>query len=212
MRSRLVIARSLVALYPREWRREYGPELTDILASRPMTSGVAADVVRSGLWQRVRANQPATILGLASVSLILGGFVFTPTNDGRQWTALLQPVATSFPPLAQTFLRAQLYVLALVACGCWTHLRYAGSLNRSAAAAMKMSLIAGLPIMTCALLMMLGIVDATFLQSQRLRPLPWLMMMSPLLRLPESWIWGAIGGLLGRWLSRSSQPIEAVRG
>jgi hypothetical protein len=206
MRRRHAIARLLVALYPPAWRREYGPELIDILVSRAIAPSVFVDVVRNGLWQRGRASHPSTILGLASVALIVGGFMMAPSVHGRQWTALLQPVVTTFPPTTIRFIVAEIYVLSMVACGCWSYLRDRGPLNRSGTAAMRMSLIAGLPIAICALLMLSGVMDRMFLAPQRVRPLPWLMLISPLLRLPEAWIWGAVGGLLGRWLSRGSQP------
>jgi hypothetical protein len=194
MKPRLA-ARWLVALYPKEWRREYGLELMDLIGSRPVTLRVAADVMWSALRERLRASYPSAVLGVATLLLILGGFVLA----GRQWTALLQPAMTTFPPAMLTFLRAEVYVLRMIACGCWTYLRYGASLTRSGTAAMKMSLIAGVPIVICALLMMLGVVDLTFGEPQRVRPLPWVMMLSPVLRLPEAWIWGIAGGLLGRW-------------
>ena len=205
MRRRHLLARFLVAFYPSAWRREYGLELIGLLVSQAITPSVIVDVVWNGLWQRGRASQPSTILGLASVALIVGGFVMAPSTDGRQWTTLLQPAVTTFPPTTIKFIFAEIYALTLVACGCWTSLRHRGLLNRSGTAAMRMSLIAGLPITVCALLMLSGFADLMSLAPPRIRPLPWLMLISPFLRLPEAWIWGAVGGLLGRWLSRGSR-------
>jgi hypothetical protein len=210
MRGRYAIARLLVAFYPSAWRREYGPELIDVLTSRTIAPHIVIDVVRNGLWQRTRASKPSTIFGLASVVLIVFGFVMAPANDGRQWTALLQPVATTFRPATMRFVLAEIYVLGMVACGCWTYMRDRGPLHRSGTAAMRMSLIAGLPILICALLMLLGFVDLMFLAPQRVRPLPWAMLISPFLRLPEALIWGVVGGLLGRWLSRGSREMLNV--
>lgn len=211
MISRGAAARLLVASYPSVWRREYGLELADILTSRAITPAIAVDVVWNGCWQRARFSKPSTILGLASVVLILVFFVMMP-GAGRQWTALLQPVATSFRPMTMRFVLAEIYVLGMVACGCWTYLRDRGPLMRSGTAAMRMSLVAGLPIVICALLMLSGFMDLLFPTPQRVRPLPWLMLVSPLLRLPEACVWGLVGGWLGRWLSRGSRVVTTVTG
>jgi hypothetical protein len=110
-----------------------------------------------------------------------------------------------------TFVTAEIYAFGLIACGCWTQRRYAGPLRQSGGAAMRMSLIAGLPIVVCALLIMLGVIDLTFTPSDRVRPLPGAMLISPLLRLPEAWIWGMAGGLCGRWLARPRDASETLR-
>jgi hypothetical protein len=213
MTARHLLARLLLAVYPSAWRREYGEELMDILALRAMTLAVVSDVLSSALRQRLRTSRPSTILGLASLSLILGRFVLSPMNYGKKWTALLQPVATTFPPVAITFVTAEVYVLCMVACGCWTQLRSpAGPLKQSGAAAMRMSLIAGVPITVVAVLMLVGVVDLTFMGAQPIKPLPWVMLLSPVLRLPEAWIWGVVGGLLGRWFLRSQQSGLVIPG
>jgi len=213
MITRPFLARVLVAFYPLVWRREYGPELTEILVRRAITFSVIANVIGSALWQRGRTVRPSTVLGLVSMSVVLGRFMLTPTALGPHWTTLLQPVATTFPPVAIMFVTADVYVLCMVGCGCWTYLRDAGPLRASAIAAMRMSLIAGVPIMVYSLMLMFGgAVDLMFIGSQRVGPLPWLMLISPVLRLPEGWIWGIVGGLLGRWLTRSRQPAVALRG
>jgi hypothetical protein len=62
MKTRLVAL--LLRLYPRSWRKEYGVELADMLKARPLTARVCGDVVRSAMWQRLRAAQPATFVGL----------------------------------------------------------------------------------------------------------------------------------------------------
>jgi hypothetical protein len=85
---------------------------------------------------------------------------------------------------------------------------------------MKISLIAGLPIMAAGVLMLLGVMQATVLgpgdtpttfrehgfaftyYSQHTHaPAPLSVLLAPLARLPESWIWGSVGGVLGRWIS-----------
>jgi hypothetical protein len=47
MKNRIVNA--LPHFYPSAWRREYGPELMDILFSRPLTAGIITNVLANGL-------------------------------------------------------------------------------------------------------------------------------------------------------------------
>jgi hypothetical protein len=213
MRARHRIVTALLALYPAAWRNEYAAELEDILVARPLTSRVVADVVWSALRQRGRAAEPSTVIGLASMLVVLTGFVLTPTSYGRSWTALLRPSSKTLPTVTVTFLASEFYVVLLIGCGCWTNLRHGGTLNRSGVAAMKMSLIAGLPVMVGGLLMALGLLDARFLGASlgapRHAPIPLAMMVAPLFRVPESWIWGAIGGQVGRWMSRSRRTASS---
>jgi len=75
-----------------------------------------------------------------------------------------------------------------------------------------MSLIAGIPVMLGGALMALGLLDVVTHPSYGAKayvPFPLAMIVAPLFRLPESWIWGAIGGQLGRWISRSRQTAAA---
>ena len=69
--TRQRLAEALLRVYPAAWRREYGEELFDILISRPLTWRVAADVLGAGLRQRIRAAEPATVLGVATVAVLL---------------------------------------------------------------------------------------------------------------------------------------------
>jgi len=72
-----VVVRTLLRLYPADWRREYGPELMDMLLARPLTAKVIGDVFFSGLRQRkpdiVREGTMTKIgsIGLAGFSIIL---------------------------------------------------------------------------------------------------------------------------------------------
>jgi len=71
------VVRTLLCLYPADWRREYGPELTDMLLARPLTAKVIGDVFFSGPRQRkpdiVREETMTKIgsIGLAGFSIIL---------------------------------------------------------------------------------------------------------------------------------------------
>ena len=162
---------------------EYGPELTDILLARPLGARVIADVLWNGLWQRARAAEPSTILGLASMLVILTGFVMSGATLWRDAWTVLQPSSTTFPTVTVTFLATGFYVLLLAGCGCWTYLRHGGKPSRCGVAAMSMSLIAGIPIMVVGLLMVFGLVDvmpSTRHDAARMRPFAWAILVAPL--------------------------------
>lgn len=53
MKSFLV--RCLLAVYPSEWRKEYGPELEDLLLRRPLNAASVMDVLRSAATVRLRS-------------------------------------------------------------------------------------------------------------------------------------------------------------
>jgi hypothetical protein len=209
MTARQLLAEALVRLYPAAWRREYGPELADILASRPVTARVVVDLLWNAGAQRAQSPAPSTILGVASMLAILGGVVLTPTRYGSASTALLRPTLMTFPPLVVTFFTSELYTVLLLACGCWTQRRYHGTALRSGVAGMRMSVIAGIPVFIAGLLLAVGAIDVSFIGLADLRPSPLAMMIAPLARLPEYWIWGAIGGWLGRRLPRSKSAAPA---
>jgi hypothetical protein len=192
---------ALVRIYPAAWRREYGEELTGILSGRPLASRVIADVAWNGLWQRGRAAEPSTILGFAAMLIILARFVLVGATYGHDGTALLQPSSIRFPTVTVTFLSSEYYAYLLLGCGCWTYLRYGGTAKQSGMAAMRMSLIAGMPIIVGALLMMAGLLGVSV--SPRLHPpSAWSILVVPLARLPGAWMWGALGGQLGKWIAR----------
>ena len=160
MKSWIVAA--LLRLYPSNWRREYGPELRGILLARPLGAGVIGDVICNGLRQRVSAAEPFTILGLASALVILTGFALTGGSYARDWTVVLLPSSKTFPTVTITFLASEVYTLLLIACGGWTQVRHGGTAKQSGVAAMKMSLIAGAPVMFGALLLMFGLFSVSF--------------------------------------------------
>jgi hypothetical protein len=211
MRTKHWIVTALLRLYPAAWRAEYGPELTGILLARPLSPSVIGDVLWSGLRHRAQAVEPSTILGLASMSVVLTGFVLTGGTYGRDWMAVLQPTSKTFPPVTVTFLGTELYVLLLIGCGCWTRLRYGGSVSRSGVAAVTMSLIAGLPVMVGGVLMTCGFFSVKFLGPDLPPVSPLVILISPLVRVPEFWIWGALGGQLGKWIARRRQQAGAIQ-
>jgi len=227
IRQRLVAA--LLRTYPSEWRGEYGSELTDLLLTRPLGADIVADVLWNGLRQRVRTLEPSTHLGLVMMLAILAGFVgniAAPRPYGHGWTALLEPSSKTLPTITVRPLASEFYVLFLVGCGCWINLRRGGQPSRSGMAAMRICFIAGIPIMLAGTLMLLGVLDVTvvgpgdtpttfrehgftytYYSPQPHPPAPLSILVSPLFRLPESWIWGTLGGLLGRRISRAKSGL-----
>jgi hypothetical protein len=183
---------ALVRLYPPVWRQEYGAELEEILVARPLDTRVIGDVLWNGLWQRGRHAEPSTIFGLAAMLVIVTAFV------GASRTP---PSSNIFGILTVSFLTSELYAILLVGCGCWTHLRHGGKVSRSGLAGMRMSLIAAIPVMFGAMLMLFGIVSLTFVGPHTPHPTPLAVLLTPLARLGDSWIWGAVGGLIGKRIS-----------
>jgi hypothetical protein len=232
-RLRIVAATALVRLYPAAWRREYGPELADTLMARPLDARIVGDVLWNGLRQRVRMAEPSTLLGLAAMLVILIGLAWNiaaPPSAADGLAALLRDSSKTQPTVIVTPLASELFVLLLVACGCWTNLRHDGTLLQSSASAMRLSLIAGSPIVLAGIMMVLGILrivalgpgDApttfledrftyTYYSAQHHAPSAMNVLLAPLFKLPESWIWGLLGGQLGRTLSRArhSQTVSS---
>ncbi len=199
------IIAALLRLYPTAWRREYGAELSGILMARPLGPRVMADIALNGIWQRGRAAEPSTILGLAAMLLVLSSFVVTGVSYGKTWTAWLGPSPRTFPPVMA--LASGSFVFLLVVCGCWTHLRHGGTARRSGLAAMRMGFIAGIPITIAGALLMFGFVQLRFVESALPPPAPWAVLIAPLARLPEFWIWGTFGGQLGKWMVRRRRAV-----
>lgn len=225
MRPTLRMVTALLRLYPAAWRREYGPELADMLLAHPLDARIMGDVLLNGLRQRVRTAEPSTLLGLAAMLVILAGLVWNiaaPPLSGHGLAALLRESSKTLPTVIAIPLASELYVLLLVGCGCWTNLRHHGTLSRSGMAAMKLSFIAGLPLVLAGTLILFGVLSVivlgpgdapttfaehgftyTYYNAQHHAPAPLAVLSAPLVRLPESWLWGVLGGQLGRRLSCS---------
>jgi len=88
--------------------------------------------------------------------------------------------------------------------------------------------IASAPIVLLGLLMLAGVVDVITLHTWRLRdklrrhgltytffaaeqvPLaPWGVILAPLFALPQCWLWGLAGGMVGRRMPRRRQSAIA---
>jgi hypothetical protein len=194
------IVAALLGLYPAAWRSEYGAELKDILLARPFTPRAIADVLWNGLWQRGRVAEPSTIMGLLSILVVLAGFV-QGGSSGAADTASAQSTWKILPAASLPFLFAGVFALLHFICGCWTCLRRR-KVRQAGLAAMRTALITGIPIVIGALLMMLGLAELRFPGATQLPPSPLAMMVAPLARLPDAFIWGVLGGLLGKQMTR----------
>ena len=214
----------LLGFYPARWRQEYGGELKDLLLTGPLGLGTIGDVVSSGVCQRLRSLGPATVFGLVAMAAILMALswnIVAPQPYGTGWTTLLEPSDMTFPTIRIRPLVSELYALFLMACGYLMHLRHGTTPARSGMAAMKVCFLAGLPIMTAGVLMLLGVMHATVLgpgdvpttfrehgfalsyySELRQPPGSLAVVLAPVARLGESWVWGAVGGTLARTIAR----------
>jgi hypothetical protein len=209
---KMMLVSLLMRLYPKAWRAEYGSELGDMLRARPLTARVFGDVVLSGLWQRLRATQAPTWVGMAlMVSMIaaIASNIVAPPRYGRS-------AIPEYIEFLQKPMRSELYVLVIAGLGFWTVVR--GN-QRPVRAVMIASLISSLPLMVVGLLMLSGVlpyaelvpgqIPTTFAErgflytfftgiQQIPGPAPVPLILAPLLRLPGACLWGVIGGGLGR--------------
>ena len=198
-----------------------------MLFARPLTARVMSDVVWSGLWQRARVVDLATRAGLAMLLVTVAAFswnVAAPPPYEPQTNARVPALAESAQILQQP-LQSELYVLMLVAFSCWIALRRGGTVAATGKAAMKMSFIAGIPLMLAGALILTGVLNITTLApgdipttfrehgltltyytTQNDLPAPYVLLFSPLFRLPGSFLWGVVGAGLGRWLGQSRRP------
>jgi hypothetical protein len=95
--------RLLLHLYPAQWRAEYGEELAQVVASKPLTAGVLFNVLWNGIEERLRQSDPGIFFGL-----LLCCFVFTGN--------LMEIVRPSFATFAtRWFGTLELLVLILAA-------------------------------------------------------------------------------------------------
>jgi hypothetical protein len=206
MRTRLVSW--LLRLYPRAWRAEYGAELSGMLLRRPISAAIVVDVAMSALWQRVRAMEASTVAGIGLMLVTTAALVWN----------IIAPPAAGFSEridLLQRPMRSELYVLVMACLGFWSASRG----NRwPGRAAIRASIIASIPLVVVGVLMWAGILGFVELspgqspistdggivyafykgQQQIPGPAPLVMLLSPLLRLPGAWMWGSIGGWLGK--------------
>lgn len=198
------IVRGLLRLYPADWRREYGAELTDVLQSGPINARVVADVCLAAAKQRARMAPPWAILGTAALVYMVVIVNLTGSLlGGPNVIALVSPSGITFPTYRVARMATDLFALALIICGGWTELRHPGRLSRAGMAGLKMSLMAGLPVVIAGLL--------SFASVRSAHPSALEVATAPLLMLPMHFMYGFLGGSIAsqlrsmtRWFSRRS--------
>lgn len=217
------IGRTLIRIYPAGWRREYGAELAHVLAQRPLTLMALGDVLWNGVRQRIRDTEPAILMGLTAMLVVSAGVIANIANLTAArgvFGGVLRDSSMTLPTITVTAFETNLYAVALMLCGYWTHLRHGGRASASGMAAVRLGALAGVPVMLAGLLMLVGAVhlrvagpaDAllnsgspwtyTYFTPKPHAP-SWLAVSSaPLLRLPQAWIYGWIGGQLARVIAR----------
>jgi hypothetical protein len=130
MNRRMRITRALMCVYPKAWRSEYGSELASTLYRRPLTAIVIIDVLRSGIWQRLRYAAPWQLGG---VTLMIWMAFGTALNS----------VAPLSPSAYNRFFDINFLIYFLV--GYRTALRSNETLRAAAFASGKAAFIAILP-------------------------------------------------------------------
>ncbi len=218
--KRLIVA-ALLRVYPATWRDEYGSELEDLLLARPLGARIAADVLASGLNERVRAAHPAALCGVTMLIVIAHGLAANVA--GFEWAAVLQESAKTLPTVVVKPLGSELYVLLLAGCGYAVVAWRGGTVPQAGLAAMKVSLLAGLPVIVAGVAMLVGVLDVivlapgmapgaeqsfayTYYDALRKAPAPLAVIAAPFFALPQSWLWGMVGGALGRRQAARGSP------
>jgi hypothetical protein len=206
MTFRQRLARALVSLYPADWKREYGEELLDLLLARPLTWRSAGNALWNGARLRIRFAGPATTLGLASMLVVLAGFVVPPFRYSSTVTDVLRPSDMTFPTVVVTFMVSQVYIGLLMTCGWLTERRHPCQRNRAGLAAMRMSLLAGAPVLITGALLAAGAIGVTFAGMGGIQPHPADIIAAPLARLPEAFLYGSMGAWIQRHSIRTKKP------
>jgi len=222
MKHRVISA--LLRLYPAAWRREYGPELRGVLEDRPLGVRAVANVARGGVWQRFRSTEPWVLIGLALMVLIAAGladFIVAPP-----------PYTPDMEHPHPTWRGSITGLAILMGCGCWTVLRHGGTLPGAGLQTMKMHLLSSVPVFVVALLTWTGVLGVIVLgpgdepttfaehgftitaygeggvSAFIFTPLGAVLVQ--LAGLVDCWIFGAIGGAIGRAIRhRPLPPIPA---
>ena len=214
----------MLRLYPKAWRAEYGDELSSMLLARPLSVAIVFDIARSAIWQRLRVVLPATWVGIGLMLVTIWAIVSTTMAP----PPYVRSALSERIELLQKPLQSEFYVIVLFAIGFWTAV--AGK-QSPARAAMRAAVVASIPLALIGLLMLTGLLAyAELVPGQKIAmlnarailypfykgiqqipaPAPLTLLLSPLLRLPGAWLWGTIGGSLGRkYVNWRRRPINA---
>jgi hypothetical protein len=177
------IVGALLHLYPAQWRQEYGPELSDILLSQPLRARIVVDVLGGGLRQRLRVAPPWAILGSGALAYIIAE-LYTYGVVGT-----IRPSGITFPTYRVASMDTNLYALLLMVCGAWTELQHASRGSSPGWSAVKLSMLAGSPVVIAGLLSASGVPAGT--------PSALEVTAAPVSMLALHWIYGYLGGHLG---------------
>jgi hypothetical protein len=120
--------RSLLRLYPAEWRAEYGEELVAVLEARLLTASTARDVIVSAIYEHLRKSNlwraSGFLLFLATALTIFGNNSVLTFIDFTHWNFRFE-------------------TLILMLTGCWTVIR--GDRTNPAWGAIQAGLLGFLP-------------------------------------------------------------------
>ena len=168
----------------------------------------------AGLRQRIRAAEPATVLGVATVAVLLSQLALTAAGYRTPATAMLRPTDMTFPTVAASFMVSLVYPWLLIGCGWWTAYRHSSySAKRCGTATMRMSLIGGIPVLVAGVLLAADAITATPGRHGRRvsAPMSLAVIVAPLARLPEAWLYGldGRGGTVRHALDRAN-PRETA--
>jgi hypothetical protein len=230
MKTRLVSW--LLRLYPQAWRKEYGTELGEMLRARPLTARICSDVVLSAMWQRTRATQMATWVGVGLMLAMTGAiamnivdpppYVWAPGQSISELPELADQVR-----LVQRPMRSELFVLVMAGIGFWSAFRGKPQPGR---VAMRVWFIASIPVAAIGVLMLSGALAYIELLPGQTpvpfnerglvyvvykaplgipAPAPVAFLLSPLLRLPGACLWTIVGSSLGKKLAGWYRPVSA---
>jgi hypothetical protein len=208
MSARSMFIRMLLRAYPSAWRREYGAELEDILLSRGIGPLVVGDVIVGGLTQRIRSTDISTWFGLGAFVAVVVDLLWNVTSAQTAGHGLLAVVARSsktLPTVVVVPLMSESYAQFLTLYGMFMQFNRRRSLSECGRATAKITFMAGLPIIVSGILMGTGALDLavpTQTAGATVWLTPWAVATAPLFRLPAAWVFGAIGGQIGRWVRR----------
>src|SRR5262249_14964174 len=145
--------------------------------------------------------------------LVVADGILTNLAGGGSYTLLADSTKT-LPTIVVKPMESNLYAGLLIVWGCWTAVRTGGTAATSGRATTRMSFIAAAPIILAGILMMFGVLavrtnDFSHAASRGVafnyvgtRFAPWAIAVAPFFALPKCWLYGAIGGSLGRRICR----------